>query len=197
MPSHRLRPLSTTLIGGLVFLLPMIVVLVVVGHAMQIAVQAVTPLVQYLPGAQAGGIALVTAVAVLLLLALCYGAGVVARGAFARSLSARFEEKLTAVYPRYQVIKAMSQNLHGAVGQQVLKPVLLCLGDQQQLAYDIERLADGRAVVFVPGAPDAWSGSVLLVEASRLQALAVDPAAVARSLQSMGHGLAGLLDRAA
>jgi uncharacterized membrane protein len=197
MPSHRLRPLSTTLIGGLVFLLPMIVVLVVVGHAMQIAVQAVTPLVQYLPGAQAGGIALVTAAAVLLLLALCYSAGVVARGAFARSLSARFEEKLTTVYPRYQVIKAMSQNLHGAVGQQVLKPVLLCLGDQQQFAYDIERLADGRAVVFVPGAPDAWSGSVLLVEASRLQALAVDPAAVARSLQSMGHGLAGLLDRAA
>lgn len=197
MPNHRMRPLTTTLIGGLVFLLPMIVVLVVVGHALQIAIQAVTPLVQFVPGAKAGGIALITLAAVLLLLALCYGAGVLARGAFARSLSGRFEEKLTTVYPRYQVIKAMSQKLHDAVGQQVLRPVLLCLDDQQQLAYDIERLNDGRAVVFVPGAPDAWSGNVLLVEASRLQPLAVDPTAVARAMQSMGHGLAGLLGRAA
>jgi hypothetical protein len=79
----------------------------------------------------------------------------------------------------------------------VLRPVLLSFDDQQQLGYDIERLADGRAVVFVPGSPDAWSGNVLLVDAARLQPLAIDPTAMARSMQGMGRGLAGLIDRAA
>ena len=151
MPLARLRPLTTTLIGGVVFLLPLIVVLAVVGHALQIAVQAVTPLVQAVPQLRIGGIALVTVAAVLLLIALCYCAGVLARAAFGRRLSTGFEDKLTTVYPRYHVIKAMSQNLHGALGQQLLRPVLLSFDDQQQLGYDIERLADGRAVVFVPG----------------------------------------------
>lgn len=197
MPPNRMRPLTTTLIGGLVFLLPLIVVLAVVGHALQIAVQAVTPLVQAFPQARVGGIAIATIAAVLLLLGLCYGAGLLARAALGRKLSTGFEDKLATVYPRYQVIKAMSQKLHGAIGQQVLRPVLLSFDDQQQLGYDIERLADGRAVVFVPGSPDAWSGNVLLVDAARLAPLAIDPAAMARSLQGMGRGFAGLLDRAA
>jgi len=197
MSRDRLRPLTTTLIGGLVFLLPMIVVLAVVGHALQIAVQAVTPVVQALPEGHVGGIAVATVAAALLLVALCYGAGVLARAALGRRLSTSFEDKLTTVYPRYHVIKAMSQNLHGALGQQVLKPVMLTLDDQQQIAYDIERLADGRAVVFVPGSPDAWSGNVLMVDSARLQPLQVDPVALARSLQGMGRGLAVLIDRAA
>jgi len=196
MPLARLRPLTTTLIGGVVFLLPLIVVLAVVGHALQIAVQAVTPLVQAVPQLRVGGIALVTVAAVLLLIALCYCAGVLARAAFGRRLSTGFEDKLTTVYPRYHVIKAMSQNLHGAIGQQLLRPVLLSFDDQQQLGYDIERLADGRAVVFVPGSPDAWSGNVLLVDPARVQPLDVDPAGMARSLQGMGRGLAALLQRA-
>lgn len=197
MSQARLRPLTTTLIGGVVFLLPMIVVLAVVGHALQIAVQAVTPLVQKLPDGHVFGLTLATVAAVLLLIGLCYGAGVLARAAVGRRLSTSFEDKLTTVYPRYHVIKAMSQNLHGAIGQQLLRPVVLSFDDQQQIGYDIERLADGRAVVFVPGSPDAWSGNVLLVDAARLQPLDLDAAALARALQGMGRGLAKLIDRAA
>jgi uncharacterized membrane protein len=193
MPHERLRPLTTTLIGGVVFLLPLVVVLAVVGHALQIAIQAVSPLVQALPQGHVAGIAVATVAAVLLLVALCYGAGVLARAALGRRLSTSFEDKLTTVYPRYHVIKAMSQGLHGAIGQQLLRPVLVGFDEQQQIGYDIERLADGRAVVFVPGAPDAWSGSVLLVDAGRLQPLAIDPTALARALQGMGRGLGALL----
>lgn len=197
MSRDRLRPLTTTLIGGLVFLLPMIVVVAAVGHALQIAVQAVSPLAQKLPDGHVFGVALATVLAVLLLIALCYGAGVLARAAVGRRLSTSFEDKLTTVYPRYHILKAMSHNLHGAAGEQVLRPVLLSQDDQQQVAYDIERLADGRAVVFVPGSPDAWSGNVLLVPADKLQPLDVPPAALTRSLQGMGRGLAMLIDRAA
>ncbi len=145
------------------------------------------------PQAQVGGIALATVAAVLLLVALCWGAGVLARAALGRRLSTSFEEKLTAVYPRYHVIKAMSQGLHGMVGRQVLEPVLISFDDHQLVAYAVERLADDRVVLFLPGAPDVWSGSVLLVPAARVQPLAADPAALSKSLAALGRGLAGQL----
>jgi uncharacterized membrane protein len=192
-PRRSLRPLTTTLIGGVVFLLPLIVVLVVVGHALQVAVQAVQPVVQHVPQARIGGIAVATLAAVALLLALCYGAGLVARAAFGRQLSTRFEEQLATVYPRYHVIKAMSEGLHGALGRQVLRPVLVSFEDHQLPAYEIERLPDDRVVLFVPGAPDVWSGSVLLVPGTRVAALPADATALARALAGLGRGLAAQL----
>src|SRR5574337_137111 len=134
MPTRRLRPLTTTLIGGLVFLLPLIVVLVVVGQGLQLAAKAVAPLTDRLPEEHLAGVALASIAAVLLLVAVCYGAGVLARAAVGRRLSAGFEERLMTIYPRYLVVKAMSQGLHGVIGQHVLEPVLVSLDDQQQIA---------------------------------------------------------------
>ena len=150
-----------------------------------------------LPEGNVGGIALATLAAVLLLLLLCYGAGIAARATLGRSLSERFESRLQTVYPRYAVIKAMSQGLHGALGQRVLRPVLATFDDHQLIAFDMERLDDGRAVLYLPGAPDAWSGSVLLVAAERIEPLDIDAAQLAKSMQRLGLGTAALLQGAA
>ena len=79
----------------------------------------------------------------------------------------------------------------------MLKPVLATFDDHQLIAFDMERLADGRAVLYLPGAPDAWSGSVVLVSTERIEALDIDPSDLARSLQGLGRGTAALLSAAA
>jgi uncharacterized membrane protein len=91
----------------------------------------------------------------------------------------------------------MSQGLHGALGQRVLRPVLATFDDHQLIAFDMERLADGRAVLYLPGAPDAWSGSVLIVSAERIEPLDIDAAQLAKSMQRLGLGTAALLQGAA
>jgi hypothetical protein len=96
---------------------------------------------------------------------------------------------------RLPVIKAMSQGLHGALGHRVLKPVLVTFDDHQLIAFDIERLDDGREVLFLPGAPDAWSGSVVLVESERIAPLEVDLATLAKAQQRLGQGTAPCLGR--
>jgi uncharacterized membrane protein len=131
--------------------------------------------------------------ALVLLLLLCFGAGLLSRAAFGRALTDQFEARLQTVYPRYAVIKAMSQGLHGALGHRVLKPVLVTFDDHQLIAFDIERLDDGREVLFLPGAPDAWSGSVVLVESERIAPLEVDLATLANAQQRLGQGTAALL----
>lgn len=191
------NPFVTTLIGGVVFLLPMVVVLIVVGQGLALTRQVAQPLISRLPYSTVGGVALVTVAAVALLVVMCYGAGLLARAAAGRELSDRFEARLQTIYPRYAVVKAMSQGLHGALGQRVLQPVLVNFDDHQLVAFDIERLHDGRAVVFLPGAPDVWSGSVVLVAPERIEPLDVDSVALTRSLQRLGQGTAAVLDPAA
>jgi uncharacterized membrane protein len=194
---QSLKPLTTTLIGGVVFLLPLIVVLYVLGQGLALTAHAAQPLVALLPDKSVGGITVASMAALALLLMLCFGAGMLARAAVGQAFSARFEDKLQTLYPRYSVIKAMSQGLHGALGERVLKPVLVSFDDHQLIAFDMERLDDGRAVLYLPGAPDAWSGSVLVVTAERIEALDIDATQLARSMQRLGLGTAALLQAAA
>ena len=190
---QSLKPLTTTLIGGVVFLLPLIVVLYVLGQGLALAAHAVQPLVGLLPDKSIGGITFASLAALTLLLLLCFGAGLLARAAVGQAFSARFEDRLQTLYPRYSVIKAMSQGLHGALGKKVLKPVLATFDDNQLIGFDMERLDDGRVVLYVPGAPDAWSGSVLLVAPERVQPLDIDARDLAKALQGLGLSAAALL----
>jgi uncharacterized membrane protein len=153
--------------------------------------------VALLPFQDVGGIALASLAAVLLVLLLCFGAGLLARAAAGRAFAARFENRLQTLYPRYSVIKAMSQGLHGALGQSVLRPVMASFDDHQLMAFDMERLDDGRVVLYLPGAPDAWSGSVALVAADKVEPLDIDSAELAKALQGLGLGTAALLRGAA
>jgi len=194
---QALKPLTTTLIGGVVFLLPLIVVLYVLGQGLALTAHAMQPLVALLPNKSVGGITLASVAALALLLLLCFGAGLLARAAVGQTFSARFEDKLQTLYPRYSVIKAMSQGLHGALGRKVLKPVLASFDDHQLIGFDMERLDDGRVVLYVPGAPDARSGSMLLVAPERVQPLDLDAADLAKALQRLGLGTAALLRAAA
>lgn len=52
------NPFVTTLIGGVVFLLPLVVVLYVLGQGLALVTRAAQPLISLLPAANVGGVAL-------------------------------------------------------------------------------------------------------------------------------------------
>ena len=91
----------------------------------------------------------------------------------------------------------MTQGMTGDRGLQGLSVVLARFEEQSVLAMEVERLADGRVVLFVPGAPDPWQGSVVLVDPQRVQALPVKLADLNRTLKGLGRGSAALLRTAA
>ena len=191
-----IQPLRTTLIGGVVLLLPVVVALAVIGQGIALVGKAAAPMIALLPDKSVGGVALATLATVGLLLLLCFGAGLLARAAVGRRLSETFENRLHALYPRYTVFKGMTQDLAGE-GMQGLTPVLVSFDDQQTLAMEVERLADGRVVVFLPGAPDPWSGNVVLVGADRVSAIPAELGALNRTLKGLGRGTGRLLGGAA
>ena len=62
--------LKTTIIGGLMFLVPVILIVVILSHAMRLAAKIAAPIAERFATTQIAGVAVVTIVAALVLLIL-------------------------------------------------------------------------------------------------------------------------------
>ena len=78
-----------------------------------------------------------------------------------------------------------------------VKPVLARMDDASQLAFEVERLEDGRVVVYVPGAPDPWSGGILVMTEDRIEPLPISMVAAVQNLRALGRGTNTILHPAA
>jgi uncharacterized membrane protein len=65
--------------------------------------------------------------------------------------------------------------------------------DSWQLVFEIERLADDKILVFLPGSPDPWSGSVCVVTADRVTSLGISVQAAANLMKRLGRGASDTL----
>ena len=77
---------------------------------------------------------------------------------------------------------------------EVLKPVLIHLDDQSQIALEVERTANQQVVVFVPGAPDPRSGNVVLMDEDRVTPLDSNLRSVSRIFKQFGKDTQYLID---
>ena len=166
--------LRTTAIGGVLFLLPFLVVvgLLVYVHRAVVAVHEVVA--PWIPFDSATGFALLFAVTLAALLAACFAAGVMARRAIGVRFSGTIEKQLMKVYPKYGIYKDMlAGKFGGADNAPSLRSVLVKRDGMLILAFQADQLADGRVVVYFPGAPDTWYGSIALVPPENVQALSL------------------------
>jgi uncharacterized membrane protein len=118
--------LKTTIIGGALFLLPVALALLVLNHALQLAGKVVRPISHNLHFDRAvTGISIATVLAVVLLIAVSFAAGIVARTNMGRRISRWFESSLLGGLPQYQMMKSMGEGLAQIEDAEDLKPVLI------------------------------------------------------------------------
>jgi uncharacterized membrane protein len=180
------------MIGGLLFLFPLVFVTFVIGKAFGLVAKITTPIVDALmPARTIGGVAAVNIIVILTMALGCLVAGLIARSSMGRSIYRAVDANLASLIPGYAILKA---RLGDAVGNdtrhKTLKAVLMRADDYSQLAFEIERLTDGRVVVFTPGAPDPWSGSCIIVDAARVTPVTLDSLQMTRLLKDLGRGTA-------
>ena len=182
------RFLKSTLVGGLVVLLPVVVLGAIVGWAVDLAVKMTAPVLKWLPDKSVGGVSLVVVAAILGVVLCCFLAGIVAETALMRYLGGR-AERLAMLVPGYALMKSVGANLVGIEGKLPVKTVLVRFEASWQLGFLMETLADGRHVVFVPGVPKALVGTLHVVAADRVQILAMSVTAALDTLGRLGVGL--------
>jgi uncharacterized membrane protein len=179
---------KTTLVGGLLFLIPVGVVLVVLKHVMQIAAKVAAPIAAHFPVSHFAGVTVVTLVAALVLLLLAFLAGLLARTKVGRRISAWFEESILGGLPQYRMAKSMAEGFAQIESGAGMHPVLVRVDDGWQLAYRLEELHGGWVAVFMPQSPTPMSGNFLYVAAHRIRPLPISMPVAMKLVKSVGVG---------
>ncbi|MGA8203831.1 MAG: DUF502 domain-containing protein [Woeseiaceae bacterium] len=185
--------IKTTLIGGAVFMVPVVLLFMIVLRAHSILKAAVEPMARFLPIHAVGGIALSSIIAAAILLLICFLAGILARSAVARSAIEAVEAKILNRIPGYTLLRAIT-NSRDENRVPELQPVLAKLDDMSQVGFEVERLPDGRCVVYLPNAPNPLSGIVCVLDAHRVTPLEISAKAVQEHVEQLGKGSAALFE---
>ncbi len=186
--------LKSTLIGGLVFLLPIGIVLIVLGKLYGLARRIGNALHDhFFPTANSDLLPL--AIALLVLVAIAFAAGALARTRFGARIFTRLETTILANFPAYTMLRQTVADISGGsaalTGPERIV-VLVRFDDSTALGFLVDRRPDGTAVVYLPGAPSALSGSVVLVESARIEETAIKATEVMQGMRRLGAGLSTL-----
>ncbi len=181
--------IRATIVGGVVFLVPFVALAFVLGKALAIMRRVVAPLSRLLPFESVGGVLMVDVIAVVGIFALCLLAGLLARSSTGRALATRIEETMLATIPGYQFAKGMADSLASSQElAQSFTPVLARFDDYTQLAFEVDRTKAGAVVVYLPGAPNPWSGSVVYVDPERIERTELSMMEAVRNIRQLGRG---------
>jgi len=185
--------MRTTVLGGLLFLFPIVFIVAILGKALEVTNKLSAPLAGLLPIDSIGGLAVVKLLALVTLVLICFLAGLAARTPLAGKFVKSLETNVLGKIPAYTLLKSKAESVLRPEDIGGMRPVLGRFDDSWQLAFEIERMAGGKVVVFLPGAPDPWSGSVCVMTEDRITPLDVTVKSAADIMKRLGKGSTGAL----
>ena len=186
--------LTTTALGGVIFLLPLIVIGTLLGQVVQVVLAVANALSKALPIDSPRVWTLLVLLAIVLVLAACFVAGLVARWTLGQRLTTWLEKNLTLFFPRYVIVKArMAGSIGGDHAKSELKPVLVRFDELSRMAFEVERAQTGLVTIYLPGAPDPWAGTVAFVDETRVQPLPIVFSDALASFERLGYGSVKLI----
>ena len=174
------------MVGGFVFLIPLVLLIIILSKAVELMRLVAAPLTGLLPG-EPLGVGLVNLLAAILVVGICFSAGLAARSRLGRSTFRLVDSKLLMLFPGY----AFARGLMGPAdsdGGDVLKPVVARLDDASIVGFEVERTEGGFVVVYLPGAPNPWSGSIQYFCEERISPLDMSVADVVKLHRRLGRG---------
>ena len=181
--------IKTTIVGGLVFLVPLVLLGVVLRRALDIAAKVAAPVAARFPAHHVAGIAVGTIVAVLVLVLVAFVAGLLARTETGRRVTNWIGESFLGNMPQYRVVTTMAEGLTKVETGEGLRPVMVSIDDAWQLGYALEEdLPEGWTAVFVPQSPTPLSGNVLYVPSARVRSAGIGIHAAMKMVKQLGAG---------
>jgi uncharacterized membrane protein len=180
-----LRFLKATLVGGLLFLVPVTVLVIIVGKALEVAHKFTDPIAARLPGMAEQAPMLLAA---LLLTLVCFLMGLLALTGPARKVVAWLEGALLSKIPGYSFLKGAGESALGLEQRAPYPLVLARIEEAWQFGFLIERMDGGHAAIYVPGAPNPLSGSVYFMAEDRFRNANVPVATALKCLRQLGVG---------
>src|SRR5216117_458106 len=187
----------SSLVGGLVILVPLYLSVLLILKAMQAVARLVRPIAKLLPE----WFPAEQILSLLLVGIVCFLIGVAVRAPAGRAVRERIEKSLFQRIPGYDLFRSLTHQLAGSREEYVGKPALAEIQEALVPAFIIEEFEDGRFTVFVPSAPTPLSGSVYVLTPERVHPVDVPLTHAIRALSRWGSGskelVAAMKDRLA
>jgi len=184
-----LKYVKTTLIGGLVIVVPLFALAWLGKKVVGLLQRMAKPLDDLLPMDTVWGVVVADAIAVAVLLVICFVAGLLTRFSFANRFVKKAESGVLWRIPGYGFLKALTDSLDQKAAASSMRPVMIRFDDSSQLAFEVDRLADGRCVIYIPSAPDPRAGTVMVMDADRVEAVPLTFMKALGDLRALGRGL--------
>jgi len=188
-----LQFLRTTLVGGVLFLVPIVALAILLEKALALAHKFVEPLAEHIPIHSIIGLKTPLFLALGLIVLFCFLAGFVARTVLAQKVVGGLEKAVLTNLPGYEFLKRIGESMLGVEREGAFPAVLVRRGDGWQFGFQIEVLESGMVAVFIPGVPNAHSGQIYLLGSDQIVPAGVPPARVMKCLGRLGVGSSALL----
>jgi len=169
--SKVLRAFFTRVLAGLVVLFPIAFVAVVIGKLLEVLGGVNAALAEAIPKDSVGTVSVITlvSIATVLLVLFVLGSLIAPRH---QGQSTALERRFLNYIPGYSLIRGLVLGAFGHAGEGAPSAGLLRRFEGvEELVVILDRMPDGRSVVYLPHAPTPTSGSLLIVANQRLEVL--------------------------
>jgi len=158
----------TTIAGGIVFLLPIIVVVFLLEKGFELARRVAHPLTDAIGLETIGGVAVGTIVTIALMVLIAYLAGLIARTKAGERIFGLLEKTILGVIPQMRMARGFVESFDPEKASKI-EVVLVPTDAGWCLGFVLEKPEGDWWSVFVPGAPQWTSGSVVYAHSEQVR----------------------------
>jgi len=188
-----IKVIKATFLGGILFLVPLVVLLIILEKGYEILKKITLPLVSNLPRVHFLGLAIQELVGIAIILIICLIAGIIAKTRGAKKLIQKIEDRILSFIPGYSFMKNMNESMIGIESNENLKVILVPTDAGLQFAFLIEEINENNFAVFIPDAPNPRSGSVVFVEKKDITEIGISQKQAMSCIRKLGYGSKELL----
>jgi uncharacterized membrane protein len=182
----------STILGGVFFLAPIVVLFVILAKAFGYAKTGVHAVVVHVPGDSDLSIGVATALSIATVALVCLLAGLIAHTLIGQRVVNALESSVLSKIPAYEYLKQESASALGVAEIRELPVVFVPMEGGWQLGVQTDALSNGLVSIFVPGAPNPHSGSVLFFSTEVARPAGIKLAAGLNCLRRCGAGASAL-----
>lgn len=180
---------KTTLIGGVLVVLPVYLAILLLLKAMAGVLGLVEPIAAGLPST----LPLREAMALAILLGACFLCGMAVRTGPGLRAKDALETRLLGKIPGYSLIRGLAGRIVGERGADAFTVVLAEIEDALVPAFLIEECDERNCAIFVPSVPTPAAGSIYIIDKQRVHKVDVPFSQAVSVISKWGAGSRDLL----
>jgi uncharacterized membrane protein len=176
-----------TIAGGILFLIPVGVIVFIMAKTVKFLYDLSRPITARLPFRNVAGVGVNTLMSIVLLLLICFLAGIFMKTKLAKRIIQWLEDRVLVYVPGYSYLRARSTDWFSEEKTNTWKPASIFVDDNEVICFVIDETED-YCSIFLPSAPVPSSGSICVREKEKVTFLPLNVAEAVTMIRQFGKG---------